>query len=143
MVRRLLAKGSLSFGVLLTIFLFLIFSIIGSFTQAFFLILAAPILAGFIIGIYAKGEMVARGKRAFLGVFAGALVAVVLSTFCLLILMTSIAYMLAEFPIIVIAFLLSPVICGALGFLGGLISGAVAKGARKPSELPKPPLPPP
>ena len=141
MVRRLLAKGTLSFGTLLTIFLLVVFTIISSFTQAFFLILVAPILAGFIIGTYAKGKTVTRGKRAFLGVLAGTLITMVLSSLSLFMLTSPLAYMLAKFPLIVIALILSPVICGVLGLVGGLISGAVAKRARRPSELPTPPPP--
>lgn len=97
-------------------------------THTYLLILATPVLAGLITGIYTKGPTINKGKTAFIGVLVGTLIVSLFSLLSLHTLMPELMVSIwAESPTIAIALVLSPIICGVLGLVGGLMSEKVAK----------------
>ncbi|MEM3957908.1 MAG: hypothetical protein QXO47_06840 [Thermoproteota archaeon] len=63
------AKGTLGFGILVTLLSIAVFNLAAIFLRLYLLVSIMPILAGFVIGFYKKGSSVARGKAGFKGGF--------------------------------------------------------------------------
>ncbi|MEM3660071.1 MAG: hypothetical protein QXU11_06625 [Thermoproteota archaeon] len=143
MVRERFAKGTLGFGILVTLLFMVVFNLAAIFLRLYLLVSIMPILAGFVIGFYKKGSSVARGKAGFKGVFVTTFILLLISA---PLIVTAFSEMVALWTIMpVILLLVSPVIMGLLGFIGGLISGIVVKLVERPEraeELPPPPPPP-
>ncbi|MEM3390524.1 MAG: hypothetical protein QW491_14140 [Thermoproteota archaeon] len=141
MVREKFARGTLGFGILVTLLFIVVFNLVVILLRLYLLVLIMPILAGFVTGFYAKGDSIARGKAGFKGVFA---------TMLILLLITS-PFLVSSFSeivvlwgiITVILLLASPVVMGLLGFIGGLISGIVVKRVERPERAEGFPPPPP
>jgi hypothetical protein len=86
---------------------------------------------------------VARGKAGFKGVFAAALILLLVFTPFIITAFSEIVTLWTIIPVIVL--LVSPVMMGLLGLIGGLLSGVVVRlieQPRRPEELPPPPPPP-
>lgn len=126
-IRSTMAKkfssGILGFGVLVTMLLLIAFDLMVVFSRFYSLVFLALVLAGFIIGYYSKG-----GKVGFIGVCVTAMIILLLRLTLILVVSPSFIITLWDMsPIVLISFLLSPVILGILGFVGGFASGLVAK----------------
>ncbi|MBO3842608.1 MAG: hypothetical protein FGF48_09395 [Candidatus Brockarchaeota archaeon] len=142
MVREKFAKGTLGFGILVTLLFIVVFNLVAIFLSLYLLVSIMPILAGLVIGFYAKGGSVARGKAGFKGVFAATLILLLISAPLIIMAFSEIVALWTAIPLILLAF--SPIVMGLLGFIGGWTSGMVIKLAKRPKyaeELPPPPPP--
>ena len=142
-LRRFFTRGTLGFRVLITIFSIFASGFIAFLTQTNLLLLPGITIAGFIIGLYSKGEVLHRGKAAFFGVLVGVFPMFILTTLLILIVMPlPVSFASPYFSIAVFILLLSPLICGILGFIGGLIGGVVTKLIHGRGILERSPSPP-
>jgi hypothetical protein len=142
-VREKFARGTLGFGILVALLFLVVFNSIVVFLRLYLLTLIMPVLAGLVTGFYAKGNSVARGKAGFKGVFAAALILLLVFTPFIITAFSEIVTLWTIIPVIVL--LVSPVMMGLLGLIGGLLSGVVVRlieQPRRPEELPPPPPPP-
>ncbi|MGB9716949.1 MAG: hypothetical protein ACPL4E_00705 [Thermoproteota archaeon] len=141
MVREKFAKGSLGFGILVALLFLVVFNLASIFLCLYPLIIIMPVLAGLVIGFYAKGSRVARGKAGFKGVFAAMLILLLVSAPFLVTAFSEIVALWTVIPLVVLT--ASPVVKGLLGFVGGFLSGFFTKPERPEEPQPPPPPPPP